>query len=180
MLLHHRFPSHRLGHDKRRTVVSAQKHVRVITVVAYEPLALGVECQHRTDGHAVGVEIDFIRPQMLQEAVKRLGQQIIVFDGLLHLLDWSSLRESIGNVGRVNHTGGDVALENVCFQIARTLTTLMAPFVPATAAKCAKMLRLDDGYTMWASATSELPAGHALDAAAILVKKLDAKELFGD
>ena len=69
---------------------------------------------------------------------------------------------------------------NVCLQTARTLTTLMAPFVPATAGKCARMLRLDDGYTLWDSATSELPAGHALDAPEILVKKLDPKELFGE
>jgi methionyl-tRNA synthetase len=69
---------------------------------------------------------------------------------------------------------------NVCFQTARTLTTIMAPFLPTTSAKCAKMLKLADGWQAWASATDELPGEHALDEPEILVKKLDAKEIFGE
>ncbi|MFQ5415182.1 MAG: methionine--tRNA ligase [Phycisphaerae bacterium] len=65
---------------------------------------------------------------------------------------------------------------NVCLQTARTLTTLIAPFLPATGEKCAKMLSLGDGYRMWDTATDELPAGHGLGAAEILVKKLDPVE----
>ena len=69
---------------------------------------------------------------------------------------------------------------NVCFQTARTLTTLIAPFLPHMADKCAVMLGLSEDYRNWSSATSELPGGHALGQPEILVKKLDAEELFGE
>jgi methionyl-tRNA synthetase len=69
---------------------------------------------------------------------------------------------------------------NVCFQTARTLTTIIAPFLPFTAADCARMLNLDDGYQTWSAATEEIPAGHTLNEPEILVKKLDPKELFND
>ena len=69
---------------------------------------------------------------------------------------------------------------NVCLQTARTLTTLIAPFLPFTADRCATMLNLDDGYRAWSAAADELPDGHVLGEARILVKKLDAKELFGE
>jgi methionyl-tRNA synthetase len=65
-------------------------------------------------------------------------------------------------------------------QTARALTTLIAPFLPFTAEKCAEMLRLDADYRRWSSAADELPAGHALGEPEILVKKLDPKELFGE
>lgn len=67
---------------------------------------------------------------------------------------------------------------HVCFQTARTLTTIAAPFLPATAEKCARMLNLPDGWRAWSSATDELPHGHRLGEPEILVKKLDARELF--
>ncbi len=67
---------------------------------------------------------------------------------------------------------------NICFQTARTLTTLITPFLPATAAKCATMLNLGDDYHAWSSATDPLSDGHALGEPVILVKKLDPKELF--
>lgn len=67
---------------------------------------------------------------------------------------------------------------NICFQTARALTTLIAPFLPHTADKCARMLSLPDGWKTWTSATDELPAGHALGEAEILVKKLDPEEIF--
>jgi len=69
---------------------------------------------------------------------------------------------------------------NVCLQTARTLTTLIAPFLPHTAEKAAKMLNLAPGYESWPAATEELPAGHALGEAEILVKKLDPKDVFAD
>ncbi len=69
---------------------------------------------------------------------------------------------------------------NVCFQTARTLTTLIAPILPRTADKCAAMLNLPDDWRTWSSATDELPGGHGLGAPEILIKKLDAKELFGE
>lgn len=68
---------------------------------------------------------------------------------------------------------------NVCLQTARTLTTLMAPFLPHMAERCAKMLNLSDDWRLWSTATQELPGGHRLNEAEILVKKLDAAELFG-
>ena len=69
---------------------------------------------------------------------------------------------------------------NVCLQTARTLTTLIAPFLPHTAEKAAKMLSLAPGYESWSAATAELPAGHPLGEAEILVKKLDPNEVFAD
>ena len=69
---------------------------------------------------------------------------------------------------------------NVCMQTVRTLTTIMAPFLPVSAAKCLEMLRLDQAALRWASATEELPTGHALAPARILFKKLDAAELFDE
>ncbi|MCH8967341.1 MAG: methionine--tRNA ligase, partial [Planctomycetes bacterium] len=67
---------------------------------------------------------------------------------------------------------------NVCLQTARALTTLIAPFLPFTARKCARMLALGDDWEIWSSTTDELPDGHPLGEAEILIKKLDAKELF--
>lgn len=69
---------------------------------------------------------------------------------------------------------------NVCFQTARTLATLIAPFLPATAARCAGMLRLQEGFTSWASATEEIEPGHPLNPPEILIRKLDAHELFDE
>jgi methionyl-tRNA synthetase len=68
---------------------------------------------------------------------------------------------------------------NVCLQTCRTLTTIMAPFLPHTADRAAAMLRLGKGWERWSSATDPLSDAHALDSAVILVRKLDAGELFG-
>jgi len=62
---------------------------------------------------------------------------------------------------------------NVCLQGVRTLTTLMAPFLPFMAARCLGMLRLDESALSWDQAAGELPAAHSLGAPEILVKKLD-------
>jgi len=81
---------------------------------------------------------------------------------------------------------------NVCLQTVRALTTLMAPFLPFSAARCARMLRLAeaDGDTgtdvradrvfPWDEATAELPAGKELGEPEILFKKLDPVEVFGE
>ncbi len=69
---------------------------------------------------------------------------------------------------------------NVCFQTARTLTTLMAPFLPATGERCAAMLNLPEGWQRWSSAVDELPDGHPLSEPVILIKKLDAKVVFDE
>lgn len=63
---------------------------------------------------------------------------------------------------------------NVCLQTARTLMTIMAPFLPFTAEKCAAMLRPQADYRSWNDATAELPEGHSLGPAKILVKKLES------
>ncbi len=67
---------------------------------------------------------------------------------------------------------------NVCLQTCRTLTTLMAPFLPLMAERSAGMLKLEEGWQQWSSATSELSAGQLLGEPVILVRKLDPKELF--
>ena len=69
---------------------------------------------------------------------------------------------------------------NVCLQTVRALTTLMAPFLPFSAAKCLTMLNLEDDALAWDRAADELPAGKALGEAQLLFKKLDPGELFGD
>ncbi|MCH8252484.1 MAG: methionine--tRNA ligase, partial [Planctomycetes bacterium] len=69
---------------------------------------------------------------------------------------------------------------NVCLQTARTLTTLIAPFLPFTADRCAAMLKLGEDYRSWSSATNELHEGHPLGAAEILVRKLDPDTVFAD
>jgi len=69
---------------------------------------------------------------------------------------------------------------NVCLQTARTLTTLIAPFLPATAEKCAAMLRLDSNYRAWNTATGELPGGQPLGEPIILIRKLDPVEVFAE
>ena len=67
---------------------------------------------------------------------------------------------------------------NVCVQTVRTLTTLMAPFLPFSARKCLDMLRLGEEALTWDSALEELPPDAALAEPVILFKKLDAAELF--
>jgi len=69
---------------------------------------------------------------------------------------------------------------NVCLQTARTLTTLIAPFLPFSAERAAKMLRLPDNWRLWDSATNELPTGHPLGEPVILIKKLDPAEVFAE
>lgn len=69
---------------------------------------------------------------------------------------------------------------NVCLQIVKALATMMSPFLPFSAAKCAEMLQLDDKSLPWQEAIQELPAGKAISQPEILFKKLDAAELFGE
>jgi methionyl-tRNA synthetase len=69
---------------------------------------------------------------------------------------------------------------NVCLQTARTLTTVVAPFLPFVAERCARTLNLDANFRTWSSATDELPEGHVLGTPELLVKKLDAAELFAE
>jgi len=66
---------------------------------------------------------------------------------------------------------------NVCVQTVRALATMMAPFLPFSADRCAEMLRLPDRPLVWSDATSEIPAGHELGEPVILYRKLDAAEL---
>jgi len=63
----------------------------------------------------------------------------------------------------------------VCLQTVRTLATLMAPFLPASAERCAAMLRLDG--LAWDDATKPFTGGHALGPPVILFRKLDPTEL---
>ncbi|MCC7294060.1 MAG: methionine--tRNA ligase [Phycisphaerales bacterium] len=63
---------------------------------------------------------------------------------------------------------------NVCLQTARTLTTLMAPFLPESAERAARMLGLAD-HTSWASATEELGEGCSLSEAVVLFPRLEGE-----
>ena len=84
---------------------------------------------------------------------------------------WKSRKDNMADCGTTI---------NVCIQTMRTLTTLMAPFLPFSADKCKLMLNLDDDYTCWSGAADELSAGHELGQAAILFQKLEAEEVAGD
>jgi len=69
---------------------------------------------------------------------------------------------------------------NVCLQTARTLTTLMGPFLPRSAVICLDMLSLDDSAMVWSSAADPLGDGAVLGQPKILFRRLDAVELFGE
>lgn len=62
---------------------------------------------------------------------------------------------------------------NVCVQTVRALATLMAPFLPFSARRCARMLNLGEGPLPWDEALRELPAGHRLGEPQVLFKKLE-------
>ena len=66
---------------------------------------------------------------------------------------------------------------HVCLRTVRALATLMAPFLPFSAARCADMLQIDRALA-WDQATAELEAGKPLGEAVILFKKIDAAEMF--
>lgn len=61
---------------------------------------------------------------------------------------------------------------NVCLQTARTLTTLMAPFLPQSAEKAAGMLNLKD-HSCWSRATEPLPEGTLLGEAVVLFPRIE-------
>ncbi len=61
---------------------------------------------------------------------------------------------------------------NICLQTARTLTTLMAPFLPDSAQKAAKMLGLTD-FETWSKATQELPEAQPLREANVLFPRIE-------
>jgi methionyl-tRNA synthetase len=83
---------------------------------------------------------------------------------------WKERKESMAACGTT---------VNICVQTVKALATLMAPFLPHSAGKCAEMLRLPEEALPWDETTAELPAGHELGEPVILFKKLDAAELFG-
>ena len=68
---------------------------------------------------------------------------------------------------------------NVCIQTVKALATLMAPFLPFSAAKCAQLLNIDAALP-WDQATQELPEGHPVGGPMILFKQLDPAVVFGD
>lgn len=68
---------------------------------------------------------------------------------------------------------------NVCIQTVKTLATLMAPFLPFSAAKCAQLLNINPALP-WDEATRELPEGHPVGGPMILFKPLDPKVIFGE
>ena len=68
---------------------------------------------------------------------------------------------------------------HVCLQSVKALATLMAPFLPFSARKCATMLKLNDDPLPWDAATEPLPTNQPLGEPVILYKKLDAAELPG-
>ena len=133
-------------------------------------------------------EVDLAQLQCCAEAVEHVGEKLEACHFKAGLAEVMSLART-GNayfdqtkpfLTRKTDMGACGRAINVCLQTGRTLTTLIAPFLPFTAEKCASMLRLDESYRAWSTATDELPGGHALSEPEILVKKLDAKELFVD
>lgn len=60
----------------------------------------------------------------------------------------------------------------VCLRTVRTLATVMAPFLPHSAARCARMLGIDSSLR-WAEAAADVPFGAPLGAPEILFRKID-------
>lgn len=78
---------------------------------------------------------------------------------------------------RTEDPPGCAATVRACVQTVRALATLMEPFLPHSAARCAKMLAVEG--LPWSDALSELPAGHPLGEPSVLFRKLDPAEFSG-
>ena len=65
---------------------------------------------------------------------------------------------------------------NVCLQTIQAIETLMAPFLPFTAERCAEMLNAP--LPLWNEMLNEISAEHELGEARILFQKLDSAEVF--
>jgi methionyl-tRNA synthetase len=78
---------------------------------------------------------------------------------------------------RTQDPAGCATTLHLCVQTVRALATLMEPFLPFSAARCAAMLRLPPEELRWAEAARELPAGHALGEPVVLYRKLEPGEL---
>lgn len=61
---------------------------------------------------------------------------------------------------------------NICLQMVKALTTVMAPFLPFSARRCLVMLSLHENSLGWDQATVQLPPDHPLGPAEVLYKKL--------
>jgi methionyl-tRNA synthetase len=68
---------------------------------------------------------------------------------------------------------------NVSIQTSRTLATLMAPFLPFSAARYAQVLGVAPSLP-WADATLEIPEGQTVGEGVILFRKLDPAEVFAE
>lgn len=69
---------------------------------------------------------------------------------------------------------------NVCLQTVKMLATAMAPFLPFSAQRCARMLGIEAEVLPWSAARDEIEAGRRLGEPQILFRKLDAAEVFAD
>ncbi|MBI4616240.1 MAG: methionine--tRNA ligase [Planctomycetes bacterium] len=77
---------------------------------------------------------------------------------------WQTRKTDLGSCGRAIH---------VCLWTARTLATVMAPYLPFAGEKARKMLGLSAGEFVWTRAADPLVAGSSLGAAEILFKKIE-------
>jgi methionyl-tRNA synthetase len=84
---------------------------------------------------------------------------------------WLQRKEDLGACGTTM---------NVCIQTVKALATLMAPFLPFSAARCARMLQISDEVLPWSGVSEELPGGHPLGEAVMLYRKLDEADLLDD
>ncbi len=66
---------------------------------------------------------------------------------------------------------------NLCVQTSRALATLIAPFLPFTGQKCARMLGQNTLELPWDGAIEEIEAGRKLGEAEILVRKLEVDDV---
>ncbi len=125
--------------------------------------------------------IDLDTLEKLQQFPGKIGQAIEQYrlrEAQAHLIDlarlgnkyladtepWKLIKTDPERVG---------AIMNTALQIAATLSIVCEPFLPFTADKLRKMLRIDQAPWQAAGQQSLIPAGHIIDKASLLFEKIE-------
>jgi methionyl-tRNA synthetase len=159
-----------LGNFINRTLTFAQRYHDGVVPAAGERTQVDLDHLHRISTHARRTT-EHLEAFRFKAALAEVMALARASNGYLDVKQpWKQRKQDLAACGTTI---------NVCLQTVRALATLMAPFLPFSAGKCAAMLQVAPELP-WADATEPLPDGHALGEPEILFKKLDAEELFGD